>query len=165
HVIALTGTPIVNRPIEGFNIFQILDRNLFPNFWTYVHRYCDARHNGWGWDFSGATNKEELNQILTSTIMIRRRKADVLKDLPEKLYSFVPMELDNEKEYRTAEAEFIEYLRNVKGKEAAEKAKKAEHLVKIEELKQLAVKGKMKQAISWIKDFIEDGNKLVVFAV
>ena len=165
HIIALTGTPIVNRPVEGFNIFQILDRNLFPNFWTYVHRYCEARHNGFGWDFSGATNKEELNQILTSTIMIRRRKADVLKDLPEKLYSFVPMELANETEYRIAEEEFIEYLRGVKGKEAAEKAKKAEHLVKIEALKQLAVKGKMKQAINWIRDFIEDGSKLVVFAV
>ena len=165
HIIALTGTPIVNRPVEGFNIFQILDRNLFPNFWTYAHRYCGARHNGFGWDFSGATNKEELNQILTSTIMIRRRKADVLKDLPEKLYSFVPMELANETEYRIAEEEFIEYLQDVKGKEAAEKAKKAEHLVKIEALKQLAVKGKMKQAINWIKDFIEDGSKLVVFAV
>jgi SWI/SNF-related matrix-associated actin-dependent regulator 1 of chromatin subfamily A len=165
HVIALTGTPIVNRPIEGFNIFQILDRNLFPNFWTYVHQYCGARHNGFGWDFSGATNKEELNQILTSTIMIRRRKANVLKDLPEKMYSFVPMELSNETEYRIAEEEFIEYLRGVKGKEAAEKAKKAEHLVKIEALKQLAVKGKMKQAINWIRDFIEDGSKLVVFAV
>lgn len=165
HVIALTGTPIVNRPVEGFNIFQILDRNQFPNFWTYVHRYCGARHNGFGWDFSGATNKEELHQILTSTIMIRRRKSDVLKDLPEKLYSFVPMELTNETEYRIAEEEFIEYLRGVKGKEAAEKAKKAEHLVKIEALKQLAVKGKMKQAINWIRDFIEDGSKLVVFAV
>jgi len=165
HVIALTGTPIVNRPVEGFNIFQVINRELFPNFWTYVHRYCGARHNGWGWDFSGATNKEELNQILTSTIMIRRRKADVLKDLPEKLYSFVPMELDNEKEYRNAEAEFIEYLRGVKGKEAAEKAKKAEHLVKIEAMKQLAVKGKREQAINWIRDFIEDGSKLVVFAV
>lgn len=165
HIIALTGTPIVNRPVEGFNIFQILDKNLFPNFWAYVHRYCGARHNGFGWDFSGATNKEELNQILTSTIMIRRRKADVLKDLPEKLYSFVPMDLANGTEYRIAEEEFIEYLRGVKGKEAAEKAKKAEHLVKIEALKQLAVKGKMKQAINWIKDFIEDGSKLVVFAV
>jgi len=165
HIIALTGTPIVNRPVEGFNIFQILDRNLFPNFWTYVHRYCGARHNGFGWDFSGATNKEELNQILTSTIMIRRRKADVLKDLPEKLFSFVPIELANETEYRVAEEEFIQYIRFAKGKEAAEKAKKAEHLVKIEALKQLAVKGKMKQAINWIWDFIEDGSKLVVFAV
>ena len=165
HIIALTGTPIVNRPVEGFNIFQILDRNLFPNFWTYVHRYCGARHNGFGWDFSGATNKEELNQILTSTIMIRRRKADVLKDLPEKLYSFVPMELANETEYRAAEEEFIQYIRFTKGKEAAEKAKKAEHLVKIEHLKQLAVKGKLKQAINWVRDFIEDGSKLVIFAV
>ena len=48
--------------------------------------------------------------------MIRRRKADVIKDLPEKLYSFVPMELANETEYRIAEEEFIQYLRWCKRK-------------------------------------------------
>lgn len=168
HVIALTGTPIVNRPVEGFNIFQILDKSIFPNFWEYVHKYCAARHNGFGWDFTGASNKEELHRILTSTIMIRRKKADVLKDLPNKLFSFVPVELENREEYLAAECAFIQWLREIKGDEAAAKARKAEHLVKIEALKQLAVKGKMKQAVEWIRNFIESGNgdaKLVVFAV
>ncbi len=168
HVIALTGTPIVNRPVEGFNIVQILNKAVFPDFWSFAHRYCGARHNGFGWDFSGATNKEELHHILTSTVMIRRKKADVLKDLPEKLYSYMPMELENQNEYRAAELDFIRYLRQVKGDEAASKAGNAEHLVKIEALKQLAVRGKLKQAIDWIHDFITSGNgdsKLVVFAI
>ncbi len=166
HVIALTGTPIVNRPVEGFNIIQTIDKTVFPNWWDFVHRYCGAHHNGFGWDFSGATNKEELHKKLTETVMLRRKKADVLPDLPDKLYSYIPMEMSNRNEYDKAENDFIEYLQEVKGVAAAKKASQAEHLVKIEALKQLAVKGKMKQAIQWIRNFLDtNGNKLVVFTV
>jgi len=166
HVIALTGTPIVNKPIEGFNILQVVDKTVFPNFWKFAQKYCDAKHNGFGWDFNGASNKEELHRILTQTVMIRRRKQDVLKDLPSKIYSYVPMEITNHKEYTKAEADFINYIAEKKGQKAAAKAKNAEHLAKIEALKQLAVKGKMNQAIDWIKNFLEtNGQKLVVFCV
>lgn len=166
HVIALSGTPIVNRPIESWNILQVINKTVFPNYMEFARTYCDAKHNGFGWDFSGASNKEKLHQILTDTVMIRRKKADVLPELPDKLFSFIPMEMDNEKEYFKAEMNFIRFLKDTKGEEAAQKAGQAEHLVKIEALKQLAVKGKMKQAIQWIRDFLEtNGNKLVVFAV
>ena len=168
HVIALTGTPIVNRPMEGFNIVQAVDKAIFPDFWKFAHTYCGAKHTGFGWDFTGATNRSELHQKLTQSIMIRRKKADVLKDLPDKLYSFVPVELENGSEYALAEGDFIRYVQNTKGREAAKKAKQAEHLVKIEGLKQLAVEGKITQAIGWIEDFLDNSNgngKLVVFAV
>lgn len=166
HVIALSGTPIVNRPMESWNILQVINKTIFPNYMEFARTYCDAKHNGFGWDFSGASNKEKLHQILTDTVMIRRKKADVLPELPDKLFSFIPMEMDNEKEYFKAEMNFIRFLKDTKGEEAAQKAGQAEHLVKIEALKQLAVKGKMKQAIQWIRDFLEtNGNKLVVFAV
>lgn len=165
HVLALSGTPIVNRPIELYNAINLIDGGLFPNFWKYAERYCGARHNGFGWDFSGATNTEELHKILIDHVMIRRLKKDVLTELPEKTRSFVPMELDNRKEYNKAESDFIQFIREQKGAAAAAKASTAATLVEIEGLKQLAVKGKMNQAIDWIKNFVEIDGKLVVFAV
>lgn len=167
HVIALTGTPIVNRPIEGFNICKMVDRTIFPDFWQFARKYCNATHNGFGWDFSGSSNTEELHKELQS-VMIRRKKKEVLPELPDKLYSYIPMELENRKEYAQAESDFIRYLRQNKGKEQAEKAEQAEHLVRIEYLKQLCIDGKMKQVINWVEDFIENSNgsgKLILFGV
>ncbi len=164
HVIALSGTPIVNRPIEGFNIIQMIDKTIFPDWWKYVHRYCGAKHTGFGWDYTGASNQDELYQKLQS-VMIRRLKKDVLPELPDKLYSYIPMEIENTNEYKNAETDFIKYLKETKGEKAA---KKANHLTQIEALKQLAVKGKMKHAIQWINEFFENSNgngKLIVFAV
>lgn len=165
HVIALTGTPIVNRPVEGFNIVQMVDKTIFPNHWNYLHRYCGAKHNGFGWDFSGASNQEELHEKL-KTVMIRRLKKDVLQDLPDKIYSSIPIEILNAREYKKAEDDFIRYLMEKKGIKAAQKASRAEHLVKIEGLKQLAIEGKIQLAIKWIEDSVEnnENGKLIVFA-
>lgn len=165
HFIALSGTPIVNRPIEIYNALNIINSSVIPGFREYTKRYCGATYNGFGWDYSGATNTDELHKILTETIMIRRKKKDVLKDLPDKLYSFVPMTLSNIQEYDAIENDVIGYIRQNKGKEAAEKASNAEVLVQMELLKQAAVRGKMNASLDWIKDFLESGEKLVVFAI
>jgi SWI/SNF-related matrix-associated actin-dependent regulator 1 of chromatin subfamily A len=166
HIIGLSGTPIINRPVEIYNAVRMIDPLLFPAFWDFANRFCGAHHNGYGWDFNGCSNQEELHNKLSNSLMIRRKKMDVLKDLPDKMYSFVPMELDNEREYFRAENDFIGYIRETKGSHAAAKASNAEVLTQIEGLKQLAVKGSLTQSIQWIEDFLEtDNNKLVVFAV
>lgn len=164
HFIALSGTPIVNRPIEIYNALSIINSSAIPSFWEYAKRYCKATHNGFGWDFTGASNTDELHKILTETIMIRRKKADVLKDLPDKIHSFVPMSLDNQSEYDAIEADIIGYLRKVKGQKAADRASNAEIMVQIEQLKQAAVRGKLNSVVKWIEDFLEVNDKLVIFA-
>lgn len=165
HVVALSGTPIVNRPYEFYIIIQIIDSTFAPSGLLFAKKYCGARHNGFGWDYSGASNTEELHKRLTQSFMIRRKKADVLKDLPDKIYNYVPFEISNKRLYSQAEYDFLEYITETKGYEAAEKASLAYALTQIEGLKQLAVSGKLSAAIEWIRDFLDNGEKLVVMAV
>lgn len=47
-------------------------------------RYCDAKKDKFGWDFSGSSNMIELGILLRELLMIRRLKADVLSQLPPK---------------------------------------------------------------------------------
>ena len=116
NIIALSGTPIVNKPIEAFNAINLINPELFPKRMDFAFTFCAAKHNGYGWDFNGATNTERLHKILTDSIMIRRLKKDVLPELPDKQYSFVPMELNNKEEYNHAEKDFIEYVKKKSGK-------------------------------------------------
>jgi len=165
HLIFLSGSPIENRPIEIYNAWKLLDPVNCPEHWYFCKHYCDAKYNGFGWDMTGHAHIDELHQQLKSTIMIRRKKQDVLQDLPDKMRSFIPTELDNIKEYKEAEQNFIAFVKKTKGKETAEKMQNAEALTSIEGLKQIAVQGKLKHAMEWIKDFLSVEDKLVVFAV
>jgi SWI/SNF-related matrix-associated actin-dependent regulator 1 of chromatin subfamily A len=165
HIIGLSGTPIINRPIESYNTIKLIDPTLVGSSWDFAKKFCALHHNGYGWDFNGSSHTSELHSLLVNSIMIRRLKSEVLTDLPEMIHSFVPIELDNEREYQSAEDDFIAFVQRTKGADAAEKANNAATLAEIEGLKQLAVKGKMKQAIGWIENFLESDGKLVVFAV
>jgi SWI/SNF-related matrix-associated actin-dependent regulator 1 of chromatin subfamily A len=163
HIIVLTGTPIMNRPIEIYNAIKIIDPTVVSNRMDFALKYCDARYDGFGWNFDGASNTQELHERLTHTIMIRRKKSDVLKDLPPKIRSYVPLEIDNQDEYDEAEKDFIHWLAKKKGAEAAKRASNAEMFVKVEMLKQITIKGKINRCIQWVKDFLEVEDKLVIF--
>jgi len=147
-----------------YNVINIINPSLFPNRFAYAKQYCDAKHNGYGWDFNGASNTAELHQKLTSSIMLRRKKIDVLKELPAKQYSLIPFTIDNMKDYKFAEDDFLTYVKETKGTQAALRASSAEVLASIEALKQLAVAGKMNGVINWVRDFLESGEKLVIMA-
>ena len=165
NVLGLSGTPIENRPKEFFNPISIIDPTIFPSFWNYAQEYCGAKHNGFGWDFTGATNIKQLHEKLKKSVMIRRLKKDVLPELPPKNRMVVTLNLDNRKEYNKASGDIISYIRDTKGEEAAEKAEKAQGLVTIETLKQLAIKGKISACIEWIERYLENNDKLVVGCV
>jgi SWI/SNF-related matrix-associated actin-dependent regulator 1 of chromatin subfamily A len=92
--VAITGTPIVNRPIEIFPAIHYLDPFAWPSQFDFGKRYCDGKQTRWGWDFSGATNLEELQFRLRSRLMIRRLKSEVLKDLPPKTRQIIEIDPD-----------------------------------------------------------------------
>lgn len=95
--VRLTGTPIVNRPAELYNLIEDLSDG-WGSFFSFAKRYANAQHNGFGWDFSGAANLDELQQRLREKIMVRRLKADVLTELPRKIRQVIELEPDSAEE-------------------------------------------------------------------
>lgn len=88
HVVLLTGTPALSRPIElHTQISLILPR--FMSYENYGVRYCAGQMTAFGWDFIGSSNMQELQALLKTTCMIRRLKADVLSQLPSKIRQVV----------------------------------------------------------------------------
>lgn len=80
----LTGTPMINRPVELQPLAGYLAPEEFGHFFRFAKRYCDARQTSFGWDFSGSSNLAELQSRLRESVMVRRMKADVLTELPAK---------------------------------------------------------------------------------
>jgi len=99
----LTGTPIVNRPIELWPILHSTGRPEWRSWKQYVERYCDAEQDKWGWHVTGASNLDELQEILRSTIMVRRLKKDVLTDLPPKRRQVIELPANGAADAVTAE--------------------------------------------------------------
>jgi len=94
--LALTGTPIPNRPAEIYPILRWLAPVEWGDLRNFIHRYCDgeAHSTRYGWHTRGASHLDELQSRLRSTVMIRRLKADVLTDLPSKIRQVIAVELD-----------------------------------------------------------------------
>ena len=89
--ILLTGTPLLNCPMELWSLLHFLCPLDWPNFYKFAHRYCAPVRTEWGWDYSGARNLEELNTRLRSGLMMRRLKKDVLSQLPPLSRALVPL--------------------------------------------------------------------------
>ncbi|MHB1509144.1 MAG: SNF2-related protein [Acidimicrobiales bacterium] len=113
YVVGLSGTPVVNRPIELASPLSILGRlDDLGGFWHFAKRYCDATHNGFGWDFSGASNLEELNEVLRKTCYVRRTVHDVYDELPPVQVASVPLGMDRDiaKQYAQAERDIVTHM-------------------------------------------------------
>lgn len=168
HVVMMSGTPLLNSPSELFPALNILLPDVFPSFLPFAMDFCKPRRVHGRWDYGGAKNLDELHDLLDETCMIRRLKKDVLHQLPDKVRDVIPIQLDRKdaKEYAFAEKNFIRWVATTKGKGKANKARRAQAVVKVGYLKRLAAELKMKLIIQWIDDFLADSDgKLVVFGV
>lgn len=161
HFLPLSGTPITNRPVEFWPVLNALRPDKFDNWVNYAFRYCGAYKNQWGLITTGASNTIELNRLVNQYCMIRRLKSQVMTQLPSKRRAAVALDIINRTEYDLAEADIIAWMKannqDVRG------ALRAEALVKLEKLKQIAVRGKLGAAVEWIKNQLESEPKLVVF--
>lgn len=163
-VIGLSGTPMTNRPVQLWSILNIIRPDLFPDFWGFAHEYCEPKMGFWGWEFKGATNRKGLWEILTKNVMIRRLKKEVAPELPDKIHKTLPMMMGQKakQEYVKASESFLLWLRE-KSPARANRARKAEAMVKVGYLLRLCARLKLPQTIKFIQEFKESnpGKKIV----
>jgi SWI/SNF-related matrix-associated actin-dependent regulator 1 of chromatin subfamily A len=163
----LTGTPILNRPIELVAQLDVLGQlATFGGFMPFAKRYANAHQTDFGWDMSGAAHLDELNRLLRERCMVRREKADVLTELPALRRTVVPVEVDDPRAYERAMADIVAWMAANRGSLPSEAAYRAEMLVRVEGLRQLAAQSKYAHVLAWVQDWLEaaEGQKLVLFA-
>lgn len=168
NVLALSGTPIENNPVEFYPILNMIRPGMFEGgFKGYAHRYCKPERKPWGWVFTGASRMPELNRILLKNCMIRRLKKDVLKDLPAKSRNTLVIDGDPKimREYKKAEKDFIQWLEENAGSAKARRASRAVQITKTAYLRTLAAEAKVAGVLEWADQFLQSGEKIVLFGV
>ena len=80
YAIVLTGTPLENKLEELISIVQFVDQHRLGPSWKLLHEHQVKDESG---RVTGYTGLEKIGQTL-APVMIRRRKSEVLRQLPSR---------------------------------------------------------------------------------
>ena len=182
HRWLLSGTPIPNRPIETWAMLWWLLRERVMDYGEYARRFCGAhlqkiwvkrRNPRTGevkaiqktvWNVDGATNTPGLHQyLLTEARMLRRRKQDVLPELPDKQHQIIELNAERVRKLLRHEQRAVDRLG---GYEAAIKMLQAGDTVGFAEWTEARHElglAKQDQAVEFIEDALREEPKVVVF--
>ena len=165
--IGLSGTPILNRPIEFYNILNLIEPKQFSSQFKFGMRYSNGYHNGFGYVFKASSRIDELREQIRP-LMIRRLKDDVLTELPAKSRRniFIDMPGKYYQDYVAAENNLVETLRNLPSGKVSNEYEESKMwlLSKLNYLRHIVGLAKAEEAQEIIKNFVDSGEKLVVFA-
>lgn len=163
RVVLLSGTPMPNRPLELFSVLSHFAPETidFMNAFEYGRKYCGGYINDYGkWDFRGASNMAELGKRVKEVFMRRRKKKDVLKELPPITEELLILDGGLTKNVGALEASII---RNAGGED------KLSHIAENDQLATyLRELGKLKApaAVKYLKEFLEDTEEsILIFAI
>lgn len=87
--IILTGTPIQNHLGELWNLFRFINPGLLGSYDSFRQRFVTPIQDG-------DKDRQHALQRIIKPFMLRRTKADVIDDLPEKTDIVVPVELSEQ---------------------------------------------------------------------
>ena len=156
----LTGTPMTSRPMNYFNLLQLIDSPVAQNWMAYAIRYCQGYQFNAGkrkvWNVSGASNLEELRDR-TSRQVLRRLKTEVL-DLPDKIISPVYLRLKS-RLYEGLMGDYYNWYEN-KTEESSSLTVQFSKLMKV---RQVIAEEKIKDTIELAENIIEQGKKVIIF--
>lgn len=162
-IILLSGTPVVNRPEDLVAQLSIMGRlQEFGGRTKFMADYCTDPKDK---KAEPAIPLSVLSDTLYANCMIRREKAKVLPQLPDKTRVDLYVDISNMPEYNLAAADLAAYLSQYTGCTDWEIRSKMrmEALVRFMTLRKLATLGKVAQAVDFIRTFLENGKKLIVF--
>lgn len=158
--VLMSGTVIKNRPIELYVPLNFLDPETWNSYHAFGVRYSAAFEDTFGWKYDGASNLEELFERMSS-FFLRRRKKDVLSQLPDKTFTEIPMMMTakQEKEYTALEEEMVEIV-NEKGEQDEREQTFMEKIHKIKSFTELL---KLNECKELVQDIIDSKDKVVIF--
>ncbi|OVA07456.1 SNF2-related [Macleaya cordata] len=165
YVILLSGTPALSRPIELFKQLEALYPDVYKNVHEYGNRYCKGSIFG---IYQGASNHDELHNLIKATVMIRRLKKDVLSELPVKRRQQVFLDLA-EKDMKQINALFreLEVIKNkikaCRSKEEVDKLKFSEKNL-INKIYTDSAEAKIPAVLDYLGTVVEAGCKFLIFA-
>lgn len=148
YVIFLTGTPVMSRPVEAFSLLNFLDKERFNNFYHFVQRYG-------GWKGQAPMNLQDLHDR-TKDLVIRRKKSQVLTELPAKQRNDLYVELtkDERKEYNNL-------LKELFGKWKTDGKPSVKHMPK---LQGFLIEKKIPRLMEMIDEFIDNDKSILIFS-
>ena len=163
RIIALSGTPIINRPVEFWTILHLLAPALFDSWMDFIEDFCDATHNGYNWEKSGSSNEDQLHSLLINNVMLRRKKVDVLKDLPPKQRIKIPLSLEGS----LGMIDYEGILQQALGywDREGDNPSPLSDISQLSKLRLAVINAKFEACCEWIDDFLESGKKLIVYTV
>lgn len=173
-IIALSGTPITNRPVEFFPILNMMMPATFSNFFTFAKQYCNARKTAFGYDYTGSSNIDKswdgqttpLNHILRD-FMLRRSMDDprIAGEMPSLVETIVPVELEDDKmtTYKNTHNSWMQAWADQQQNFGSTDA--GFTLNMMTELRHQAGLLKVEAAVKWATTYLEtNGKPLVIFA-
>jgi len=147
----LSGTPIVNRPIEIWALLKAIAATKLGYF-EFGMKYCAGWKTPWDtYDFTGSSKHEELNAIL-EPVMLRMTKEQVMPELPEKTFRVVALDLPIDKREKAFDLDTIEKPGGSIPFEA------------ISDILHMNAQRKLPLAVEYILNALEASDKIVVFA-
>jgi SWI/SNF-related matrix-associated actin-dependent regulator 1 of chromatin subfamily A len=156
----LTGTPMTSRPMNYYNLLNLIESSVAQNWKAYAIRYCQGFQFTAGkrkvWNVSGASNLEELRDR-TSKQILRRLKEDVL-DLPDKIITPVYLRLKS-KEYEDLMGEYFDWY----DKNPDESSSLTVQFSKLMKVRKVIANEKTKQTIEFAENIIDQGKKVIIF--
>lgn len=173
-VVMATGTLATNNAADVYQPLRISGEDNArkvsrgSSYTRYMDEWCETEliwANGRNVKVvKGCKDAPGLRAKLLDTCYLSVPREDVL-DLPERTFAIRSLMLNGEaREYRRMEQEFIQWVFDTKGKDAAIRATKAEAVTRLMALWEQDGKSKVKATVEYVKNMVDQGEQVVVMA-